>query len=106
MRAVTFLFLALLIIGNLTIRSRLPPKPTPVAASQFLVHFKEPPFLFVSLGSFFFFWGVFLPTNFVILQAQHDGMSLNLSGYLLAILNAGRYVILTFPFWCFIVSVC
>ncbi|KAL3459391.1 riboflavin transporter MCH5 [Aspergillus heterothallicus] len=89
MRAVTFLFLGLLIISNLTIRSRLPPKPTPVALSQFLAPFKEVPFCLIALGSFFFFWGVFLPTNFIILQAQHDGMSLELSEYLLAILNAG-----------------
>ncbi|PYI06402.1 MFS general substrate transporter [Aspergillus sclerotiicarbonarius CBS 121057] len=89
MRTVAFLFLGLLIISNLTIRSRLPPQPTPVALSQFLAPFKEPPFLLVALGSFFFFCGVFLPTNFIILQAQHDGMSTNLSGYLLSILNAG-----------------
>lgn len=100
MRAVTFMFLGLLIIGNLTIRSRLPPKSTPIAASQFLVPFKEPPFLFVALGSFFFFWGVFLPTNFIILQAQHDGMSLNLSGYILAILSAGRYYDPILDLWC------
>ncbi|KAL3479736.1 riboflavin transporter MCH5 [Aspergillus californicus] len=89
MRAVAFLLLGLLIISNLTIRSRLPPRPTPVALRQFLDPFKELTFCLVALGSFFFFWGVFLPTNFIILQAQHDGMSLELSGYLLAILNAG-----------------
>ncbi|KAK4867870.1 hypothetical protein LT330_007529 [Penicillium expansum] len=99
MRAVAFLFFGLLIIGNLTIRSRLPPKPTPVAVNQFLVPFKEPTFLFVALGSFFFFWGVFLPTNFIIVQAQHDGMSLNLSGYLLAILNAGSVFGRILPGW-------
>lgn len=92
MRAVAFLFLGLLVISNLTIRSRLPPKPTPFALNLFLEPFREPPFLFVALGSFFFFWGVFLPTNFIILQAEYDGMSIELSGYLLAILNAGRYV--------------
>lgn len=90
MRAVAFLFLGLLIISNLTIRSRLPPKPTPFAFNQFWVPFKELPFLPVALGTFFLFWGFLMPTNFIILQAVHDGMSLRLSGYLLAILNALR----------------
>ncbi|PWY76493.1 riboflavin transporter MCH5 [Aspergillus sclerotioniger CBS 115572] len=99
MRAVAFLFLGLLAISNLTIRSRLPPKPTPVALNQFLVPFTELPFLCVALGSFFFFWGVFLPTNFIILEAQHDGMSHGLSEYLLSILNAGSVLGRILPGW-------
>ncbi|OOF97084.1 hypothetical protein ASPCADRAFT_395375 [Aspergillus carbonarius ITEM 5010] len=77
MRTVAFWFLGQLIISNITI----PP-------------FKEPPFLLVALGSSIFFWGVFLPTNVIILQAQHDGMSNRLSGYLLSVLNAGSIPVL------------
>lgn len=92
MRACAFLFLGLLLIGNLTVVSRLKPKPTPFVVKEFLIPFKEPPFQMLALGSFFFFWGVFLPTNFIILEAEHYGMSVGLAGYLLAILNATRYV--------------
>ncbi|KAJ5524759.1 Major facilitator superfamily domain general substrate transporter [Penicillium frequentans] len=82
MRAVAFMFLAY-----------------PVCRKPISSPIQGAPFLFVALGSFFFFWGVFLPTNFIILQAQHDGMSLNLSGYLLAILNAGSVIGRIIPGW-------
>jgi MFS family permease len=99
MRSVAFLFLGLLIIGNLTVKSRLQPKATPFVVGDFLNPFKETPFLMVSLGSFFFFWGVFLPTNFIILEAQSYGMSERLSNYLLAILNALSVVGRILPNW-------
>jgi len=57
----------------------------------------EPPFALLVFGSFFIFFGIFLPFNFVILQAQAEGMSLNLSSYLLAILNAASIFGRTIP---------
>lgn len=99
MRAAAFLFLGLLVLGNLTIKSRMEPKPTPFSLQDFLDPFKETTFLLVALGSFFFFWGVFLPTNFMILEAQSDGMSARLAGYLLAILNACSVVGRILPGW-------
>lgn len=91
MRVCAFLFLGLLAVANVSVKSRLKPKRTPLGLHEFLVPFKERRFLMTTLGSFFFFWGVFLPMNFLILQARHNGMSLDLAGYLLAILNATRY---------------
>lgn len=58
---------------------------------DFVVPLKELKFLFLVLGSFFFFWGLFLPINFIILYGQHYSMSTSLAGYQLVILNAARY---------------
>ncbi|KAK4694900.1 hypothetical protein P7C71_g2757, partial [Lecanoromycetidae sp. Uapishka_2] len=88
MRASAFLILGLLIYANLTVKSRIPPMPKPWAVMDFLRPFKELPFLLTVSASFFFFFGMFLPFTFVILSAQYNGMSANLAGYLLAVLNA------------------
>lgn len=55
---------------------------------EFIVPLKELPFDLTALGCFLFFLGMFLPFNYIIVQAQADGMSANLAGYLIAILNA------------------
>ena len=90
MRTAAFLILFMLIIANLTVKSRVPPSPKPLILMDFIHPLMELPFLLVSIGSFVFFLGLFLPLNFIILQAKADGMSVHLAGYLLAILNATR----------------
>ncbi|KAL8738910.1 MAG: hypothetical protein Q9181_000362 [Wetmoreana brouardii] len=88
MRSVAFLLLGLLVYANLTVRSRLPPSPKPWSLLEFVRPLQELPFLLVVSASFLFFFGMFLPFTFVILSAQHDGMSANLAFYLIPILNA------------------
>ncbi len=88
MRASAFLILGLLIYANFTIKSRLPPMPKPWRLLDFVTPFKELPFFLTVFASFLFFFGMFLPFTFIILSAEHDGMSVSLAGYLLAILNA------------------
>ncbi|KAI4111342.1 MAG: hypothetical protein LQ339_000541 [Xanthoria mediterranea] len=88
MRGAAFLLLALLIYANLTVRSRLPPSPKPWSLMEFVLPFRELPFSLVVFASFLFFAGMFLPFTFVILSAQHDGMSERLAAYLVPILNA------------------
>ncbi|KAF4630597.1 hypothetical protein G7Y89_g7545 [Cudoniella acicularis] len=88
MRAAAFMILGMLIIANLTVKSRLTPKPKKVDVMEFIRPLKEPAFALVCLGAFMFFFGTFLPFNYIILQAQKDGMSANLSLYLISILNA------------------
>ncbi|PQE23071.1 monocarboxylate permease protein [Rutstroemia sp. NJR-2017a WRK4] len=88
MRAVAFIILGLLIIANVTIKSRLPHSRKPFTIMEFIVPLKEPAFVLVTLASFFFFFGTFLPFNFLILQGQSEGMSNDLSNYLIPILNA------------------
>ena len=88
MRSVAFLLLGLLVFGNLTVRSRLPPRPKPFKLMSFITPFTELPFLLLAISSFFVYVGGFLPFNFLIVQAQASGMSADLSGYLVPILNA------------------
>lgn len=90
MRISTFLILFMLIIANLTVKSRLPPTPKSLILMEFIHPLMEIPFLLLCIGSFLFFLGLFLPLNFIILQAKANGMSAHLAGYLLAILNATR----------------
>ncbi|KAF4919343.1 MFS transporter asaE [Colletotrichum viniferum] len=87
-RTVAFLFLFLLSIACLTVKSRLPPRPRPFVLQEYLDGFRQPAFAITIFGLFLFFWGMFLPFNFVILQARAQGMDENLVIYLLPIMNA------------------
>lgn len=83
--------LGLCVIAQVTVKSRLPPKPKPLDLIEFIRPLKEAHFLMITLGGFFFFWGMFVPFNYVIVEAQKIGMSAELSNYLLAMLNGARY---------------
>jgi hypothetical protein len=87
MRAVGFMFLGLLIIANLTIKSRLPPARRPFNFMELVSPFMEKPFLLLALAAFFTYIGGFLPFNFLILQGEASGMSPYLASYLVPILN-------------------
>ena len=88
MRTVAFVFLALLAVTNLTVRSRLPPRPRPFVFSEYVSGFRQPAMALTVAGNFFFMLGMFLPFNYVLLQAGAAGMSPSLIPYLLPILNA------------------
>ncbi|KAK6582564.1 hypothetical protein PZA11_004972 [Diplocarpon coronariae] len=88
MRAVAFMMLGMLIIANFTVKSRLAPQPKKLDLMTFVRPLKEPAFSLLCLASFLFFFGTFLPFNYIILQARSHGMSVNLSIYLIPILNA------------------
>ncbi|KAF2424426.1 monocarboxylate permease-like protein [Tothia fuscella] len=88
MRGVAFMILFLLVIGNLTLKARLPPTHKPFRPKAFFTPFKEKPFLLLTIGSFFLYLGGFLPFNFLIVEAQANGMSTQLAGYLVPITNA------------------
>ena len=88
MRAAAFLILGLLVYANFTVKSRIPPTKKPWHIMDFIKPFAEVPFLLTVGAAFLFFFGMFLPFTFIILSAQHNGMSENLASYLLAILNA------------------
>lgn len=88
MRAAAFLMLGLLIYGNLTIRSRIPPTPKPWSLGEFITPLGELPYFLVVFASFLFFFGMFLPFNYIILYAVANGMSMRLASYMLAVLNA------------------
>jgi predicted MFS family arabinose efflux permease len=92
MRTCAFTMLGLLIIANITIKSRLQHYPKPVNAMAFLHPFREWAFVLTVTANFLVFWGLFLPFTFLISQAVSDGMSPGLAVYLIPILNASRYV--------------
>ncbi|KAF6806043.1 monocarboxylate permease-like protein [Colletotrichum sojae] len=87
-RAVAFLFLLLLGVACLTVKSRLPPRPKPFVFNDYLDGLRDPAMAITVVALFLFFWGMFLPFNFVILQARAQGMDENLVIYLLPIMNA------------------
>ncbi len=92
MRTAAFLVLALLIYANLTVKSRLPPNPKPWSLKEFADPFRELPYTLVVMAAFLFFFGMFLPFTYIILEAKYFGMSAGLAGYLVSILNAGKFL--------------
>lgn len=85
-----FIVLALLIIANLTVRSRIRNVPRPVKLSDYTSPFSEVPFILLMLASCCGFFAMFVPISYVVVEAQEDGVNPNLAGYLLTILNAAR----------------
>ncbi|KAK7509878.1 major facilitator superfamily domain-containing protein [Phyllosticta citriasiana] len=88
MRVSAFLMLGLLIIANLTVKSRIPPMKKPFQPVEFLLPFTEPTFVLLTVGAFLFFMGMFIPINYLIVQATAEGMSTRLAAYIIPILNA------------------
>ncbi|KAI5466826.1 major facilitator superfamily domain-containing protein [Mariannaea sp. PMI_226] len=88
MRTMGFLFLFLLGISCVTVKSRLPPRPRPFVLMDYVGSLKDPRMAVTTAGFFLFMWGMFLPFNYVILQAEAAGVSSTLTPYLLPILNA------------------
>ena len=99
MRVSAFLILGLLAFATVSVRSRIPPKTRPFSIMDFVKPFSEPAFATVSIGNFFGFLGLFIPFNFITLSAISLGMSIDLSNYLLSILNAGSIIGRIFPGW-------
>lgn len=90
MRAIAFVFLGLLVVANVTVTSRLNHTSRSFMVMEFIIPLRELPFALLALASFFFYFGVFLPINFLIVQAQTEGISYELSNYLVPIMNAAR----------------
>lgn len=88
MRAVGFMFLFLLTVACFTVRSRLEPQEKPVDFKEYFRGIREPTMMSTVFGLFLVFWGLFLPYNFVILQAKAQGMDSELVIYLLPIMHA------------------
>lgn len=89
-RTLAFMFLFLCGLACLTVRSRFPARPKPLVIEDYLSGFKQLSYVLTVVGSFFFFLGMFLPFNYIILQAQSNGMDPKLTPYLLPIINAVR----------------
>ncbi|KAJ5917668.1 MFS general substrate transporter [Penicillium verhagenii] len=88
MRVAAFLIMFLLAITALTVRSRVPPRPRKMDKDTLLRPFKEVKMVLLVLGFVFLTFGVFIPIDYVVVQALSAGMSSNLAQYLVSMLNA------------------
>lgn len=93
MRICAFLMLGLLVITNLTVRSRLRPQPKKYDARALIKSFKDIPFLLTALAGFFYSMGMFIPITFLVTYGRSVSMSPQLAGYLVSMFNGARYVI-------------
>ncbi|KAF2132194.1 MFS general substrate transporter [Dothidotthia symphoricarpi CBS 119687] len=87
-RTLAFMILGLMLLAMITVKSRLPPTPRKLTVRMFIEPFKDIKFVMLTLGAFLFFLGVFIPINYIQVSAIAHGMSLNMSAYLLPILNS------------------
>ncbi|TDZ40373.1 MFS transporter asaE [Colletotrichum spinosum] len=97
MRICAFLILALLIWANLTVRSRIPPTKRPFRVMAFVRPLQELPFGLLTAAIYFFYWGMFIPITFIVVEARAGGMSETLSQYLVPILNGASIIGRTVP---------
>ncbi|KAL7757057.1 hypothetical protein ACKLNR_014050 [Fusarium oxysporum f. sp. zingiberi] len=89
MRIAAFMILGLLIIANLTVKTRTSPHPQPpITLKEFIAPLREMTYVLTAAGNFLFTFGLFIPINYIITQAIVGGMSTNLANYLVPILNA------------------
>ncbi|KAI1086677.1 MFS general substrate transporter [Rostrohypoxylon terebratum] len=88
MRVLGFMFLALCGFACVTVKSRLPPRKKPFHVMEYVRPLREPTFVCIVCAAFCFFWGMFLPFNYIELQAKEQGISADIIPYLLPIINA------------------
>lgn len=89
-RAIALVCLILLILGNILIRSRLPPKPGGSVLPDFRI-FRNVPFSLTTAGVLFIEWGLFVPLSYISSYALAHGFSTTFSYQIVAIINAGSF---------------
>ncbi|KAF2102316.1 putative MFS monocarboxylate transporter [Rhizodiscina lignyota] len=88
MRSAGFLVLFMLLIGCVTVRSRIPPNPVRVTGADLAKPFKDPVWVVLAFAIAVFMLVFWIPYNYLVVEATSDGVSERLAGYLLTILNA------------------
>lgn len=91
MRIAAFMILLMLIVSSLTIKSRFAPTPQSLSRDALLQPFREVKMVLLVAGFALLTFGIFIPINFLVIEAIAKGMNPGLAQYLVAILNAGRY---------------
>ncbi|KAH7143777.1 putative monocarboxylate transporter [Dactylonectria macrodidyma] len=91
MRISAFLILFLLTIANLTVRQRVVSNRTESKKLDHLRPFREPKSLFLMGGFFLITFGIFVPINYVVVEARASGMGNGILQYLVPILNAASF---------------
>ncbi|KAH6884205.1 major facilitator superfamily domain-containing protein [Thelonectria olida] len=97
MRICAFIILALLVVANLTIRCRIPPVKRPFSIVALFRPLTELDFILLTLAIFFFYWGMFIPLTFIVVEARANGFPVHLLEYLVPILNAASIIGRTVP---------
>ncbi|KAM0738796.1 hypothetical protein ACQRIT_006533 [Beauveria bassiana] len=94
LRAVALLILALLLVANALVRSRLPPSPAPPLSRRILLGpLRDVKLMLVNGGFLLMTLGVFVPINYVAVEArQQHGLPDALGHYLVATMNVGSLV--------------
>ncbi|KAK4996975.1 hypothetical protein LTR66_003521 [Elasticomyces elasticus] len=88
-RILGFVFVVLLVLANLLIRSRLPGKPGGSVLPDFKI-FRDPAFALTTAGVFFLEWGLFVPITYLTSYALSSrAMSSTFAYQLIAIFNTG-----------------
>ncbi|KAM6514104.1 hypothetical protein FALCPG4_015267 [Fusarium falciforme] len=88
MRVCAFLLFGLLLLTNLTVRSRVPPQPKETGIMAYLRPFTSLSFVLTSLAGFFYSMGMFIPITFMVTYGEYVGLSDDMAGYLVSIFNA------------------
>ncbi|KAF5858579.1 hypothetical protein ETB97_004264 [Aspergillus alliaceus] len=89
MRVSAYMILFLLILANLTIKSRVPPNPCKLFKETLARPFHEFKAVLLIVGFFILTFSIFVPMNYLVSVAIGEGMGRNLAEHLVAILNAG-----------------
>ncbi len=90
-RIAAFLILGLQIVAILTVRPRNKPVPKKMPPGALAAPFKDLPSLIMVLGIFVLTYGIFIPVNYLALQAFLEAnVSIDMSLYLVSIFNAAR----------------
>lgn len=86
---------------NLMVKSHLPPTAqASISIWDFVSAFSEKHFALTALADFLFIFGLFIPINYIIIEAINAGMSPRLANYLAPILNAARSVVYPWVQFC------
>ena len=85
-----FVLLFLVILANLLIRTRLPPKVGGSVWPDFRI-FKHKIFALTTAGTFFMEFGLFIPLSYISSYALRYGISPTFSYQILAVVNAGSF---------------
>ncbi|KAF5711906.1 transporter MCH4 [Fusarium mundagurra] len=88
MRVCAFMLLGLLLVTNLTVRSRVAPQPKDTGIIAYLRPFTSLSFILTSFAGFFYSMGMFIPITFMVTYGEHVGLSNSMAGYLVSIFNA------------------
>jgi MFS family permease len=89
MRVTAFIILALLVIVNTTVKAFTPPQPRKLTLEMFWRPLTEYQYSSLAIGLAIFTWGMYVPMNYLQVEAVSNGMRASLVEYLVSMFGAG-----------------